>query len=111
MSDREDNTARVAGPEYHYALEEKNRATVRAQGTRINQSLKRIKKLASNPEIPVIRLLRDVPDDEITQQHVTLPSPQAADRVLKTAIDAVEERTRQSLAPKKTSKRWFGWGE
>ncbi len=111
MSDRADNTSRIDGREYHYALEEKNRATVREQGARINQSLKRLKKMASDPAIPVARHLRVVPEDEITQQVVTLPAAAPADRVLKEAIDNVERRSRVSLTPKKTAKRWFAWEE
>jgi len=92
--------------EYHYALEATNRVTVREQGARINQTLKRIKKLASDPALVAYREPRE---DEVTQQCVTMPVAHS-DKTLKIALENVEaEGARSTRAPKK--KRWFGWAD
>src|SRR5690348_6157709 len=106
MTDRsDDSTAR----NYHYALETQNRETVREQGTQINKALKRIRRLTSNPSIPVVELLKEARDDEITQQHVTLPAVAPPNLALKKAIEKIEEERKAAEEPKK--KKWFGWDD
>ena len=96
---------------YHYTQLRANRDTVRRQGTLINQSMKRMKKLAR----------RKVPDDDTTQQYITLPpecndsSPQPLKEALEAAATPLprdvpeEERPYDGAASTPRRKRWYRW--
>lgn len=107
-------TGMAAAVEYHFDLESENRETVREQGTAINRSLKKLKKISSG-SLPAVTER----DDEPTQQHVTIPAVRAVDQRLKAALEEAEEACRKSSQPPpataeasgtaKKKKRWFGW--
>lgn len=95
------------GRTYHYALQKNNRLKVREQGWRINQSLKKLKKVSS-PDWPKV-----VEEREPTEQFVTLPDPEAEDPILREALEEAEEAYKRSTKPPplngKSKRRWFGW--
>lgn len=99
-------TANANKKEYHYDLLEKNRERVREQGSAINRTLKRLRSI-SDPELK-IEVRRERDEDDITQQHVTLPTLRVVDQRLKLALEEADA-DRQSTPPSLKKKRWYRW--